>query len=139
MKVDFRCTCPITSSLDVLGDKWTLVIVKLMLLEHKETFKGFAESEEHIATNILSDRLKMLEAIEVITKSKHPTNKKTNLYRLTEKGLALTPAIIEFALWSDEHLRSFNPGIIISDQLTQETKADFIKMLQDNYRTKMAS
>ena len=126
MKNNFRSTCPITSSLDVLGDKWTLVIGKHMLLEHKETFKDFVESEEGIASNILSDRLKMLEALEVITKEKHPTNRKTNIYRLTEKGIALTPAIIEFALWSDEHLRMLNPDIILSDQLTQDTKTSFI-------------
>jgi DNA-binding HxlR family transcriptional regulator len=54
MDKDFRCNCPFTSALDVLGDKWMLVIVKQMLIEGKETFKDFTESDEAIATNILS-------------------------------------------------------------------------------------
>lgn len=80
-----------------LDDKWMLVIVKQMLLEGKETFKGFTESKEAIATNILSAKLKLLEEVGIITKNKLPDNKKTNLYLLTEKGLALTPIIAELA------------------------------------------
>jgi DNA-binding HxlR family transcriptional regulator len=60
MPKDFRCNCPFTSALDVLGDKWMLVIVKQMLIEGKETFKDFTESDEAIATNILSAKLKLL-------------------------------------------------------------------------------
>ena len=70
MKNQFRCTCPITSALDILGDRWTLVIIKQMLLEGKKTFKDFLESEEDIATNILSSRLKMLEKFDLIYKTK---------------------------------------------------------------------
>ena len=70
MNKKFRCNCPITSSLDILGDKWTLVIIKHMLIEGKQTFKDFLESDEAIATNILSSRLKMLEELKIITKDK---------------------------------------------------------------------
>ena len=91
MKHRFRCNCPFTSAIDVLGDKWMLVIVKQMLTEDKETFKDFTESEETIATNILSTKLKLLEGLGIIIKTKRPNNKKTNLYLLTDKGLALTP------------------------------------------------
>ena len=101
MEHKFRCNCPITSALDILGDKWMLVIVKQMLMEGKENFKDFTESEEAIATNILSAKLKLLEEVGIITKNKLPNNKKTNLYLLTEKGLALTPIIVELANWSD--------------------------------------
>ena len=61
MKKEFRSGCPISSALDIVGDKWTLVIIKQMLLEGKKTFKDFSESDEAIAFNILSSRLKMLE------------------------------------------------------------------------------
>ncbi len=111
MRQDFRCDCPITTALDVLGDKWTLVIIKQMLLEGKETFKDFSESDEAIASNILSSRLKMLEEYHLITKEKLPDNKKTNIYRLTEKALALTPIIVEMALWSDAVMRPLNPAM----------------------------
>ena len=90
----FRCNCPVTSALDIVGDKWTLVVIKLMLLEQKKTFKEFSESDESIAPSILSNRLKTLEKIGFIVKQKLPDNQKTNHYFLTEKGLSLTPIII---------------------------------------------
>ena len=101
----FRCDCPVTSALDVVGDKWTLVIIKLMLLEHKKTFKDFSESAESIAPNILSARLKTLLKTGFITKVNHPDNKKTFIYNLTEKGLSLTPVITELARWSHNNVR----------------------------------
>ncbi|MEO0628294.1 MAG: winged helix-turn-helix transcriptional regulator, partial [Bacteroidota bacterium] len=108
MELKFRCDCPITSAVDVLGDRWMLVVIKQMLLEERKTFKDFMESDEAIATNILSAKLKLLEKLQLITKSKLPNNKKTNLYLLTEKGLSLAGTIVELALWSDENLRSLN-------------------------------
>ena len=101
----FRCTCPVTSALDIVGDKWTLVVIKLMLLEQKKTFKEFYESDESIAPSILSNRLKTLEKIGFIVKQKLPNNQKTNHYILTEKGLSLTPVIIELALWSHHNIK----------------------------------
>ena len=101
----FRCDCPVTSALDVVGDKWTLVIIKLMLLEYKKTFKDFYESDESVAPNILSARLKTLLKTGFITKVNHPDNKKTFIYNLTEKGLSLTPVITELALWSHNNVR----------------------------------
>lgn len=137
MKDSFRCDCPITSAIDILGDKWTLVIIKQMLIEDKETFKDFIESKEAIATNILSARLKMLEEWKIIRKEKRPDNKKVNVYRLTEKGLSLTPVIIELALWSGHHLKEFRAEMMIDDQLTQENKEAYIQSIQENYSAKI--
>src|SRR6056297_764371 len=109
---DFRCNCPFTSALDALGDKWMLVIVKQMLVEGKDTFKDFTESDEAIATNVLSTKLKLLEELGIIIKTKRPDNKKTNLYLLTEKGLSLTPVLVELASWSDSYLRDVHPSLI---------------------------
>ena len=67
---DFRCNCPVTSALDLLGDKWSLVIIKQMLLQECRTFKDFSESTEAIAPNILSARLKKLEKFKFIEKKK---------------------------------------------------------------------
>ena len=117
MKINFRCKCPITSALDIIGDKWSLVVIKQMLFEGKVTFKDFAESTESIATNILSTRLKMLEEYGIIEKAKLPTNKKTNIYTLTEKGLALTPVLIELTLWSKYHIQEFNPDLNLDEEL----------------------
>ena len=104
----FRCDCPVTSALDIVGDKWTLVIVKLMLLEQKKTFKEFSESDESIAPSILSNRLKMLQKMGFIVKEKLPDNQKTNHYFLTEKGLSLTPVVIELALWSHNNIKPYD-------------------------------
>ena len=137
MKNDFRCVCPITSALDIVGDKWTLVIIKQMLLEGKKTFKDFSESDESIASNILSSRLKMLEEYKMITKKKRPNNKKTNIYLLTEKGLNLTPTIVELTLWSEGNIRDFHPKLYLDDRIgmVKNNKEGFIKMLQENYKT----
>lgn len=141
MKHKFRCDCPFTSALDVLGDKWMLVIVKLMLIEGKETFKDFIESDEAIATNILSTKLKILEELGIIIKTKRPNNKKTNLYLLTDKGLALTPILVELANWSDNHLRDIHPTIMNGEgmEFLRKDKAAFVRMLEKKYREKLAT
>ncbi len=137
----FRCNCVITSALDVLGDRWMLVIVKQMLIEGKETFKDFTESEEAIATNILSTKLKLLEEFGIIIKTKRPNNKKTNLYLLTEKGLALTPILVELGTWSDSYLRDVHPNIVNGDviEFLRKDKVGFAKELEKKYRKKLAT
>ena len=141
MQQDFRCNCPFTSALDVLGDKWILVIVKQMLIEGKETFKDFTESDEAIATNILSAKLKFLEEVGLIIKTQRPDNKKTNLYLLTEKSLALTPVLVELALWSDKNLRDIHPTIVNGEamELLRNDKTAFANEIEKRYREKLAT
>lgn len=141
MDLKFRCNCPITSALDIIGDKWLLVIAKQMLIEGKETFKDFTDSDEAIATNILTTKLKYLEELGFVSKSKLPTNKKTIYYHLTDKGLSLAPIIIELAIWSDENLRAFNLEMNNPEELIimKTNKEGFIKDLIDNYKVKMAN
>lgn len=113
----FRSQCPITSGLDIFGDKWTLVIIKQLLFEKKSSFKDFTESQEAIATNILSSRLKMLESFQVVQKSDHPNNQKTKIYTLTEKGLSFTPILIELMLWSKENIQNLHPNLNLHPDL----------------------
>lgn len=117
-----------------------LVIVKQMLIEDKTTFKDFTESEEAIATNILSAKLKLLEQLGIVLKVKRPNNKKTNLYLLTDKGLALTPILIELAAWSDGYLRDLHPTLVNGDgtALLRSDKAAFARMVEAQYRDKLA-
>ena len=138
MNNDFRCNCPITSALDIVGDKWTLVIIKQMLLEGKNTFKDFSESDEAIASNILASRLKALENLKLISKEKLPHNKKTNLYVLTEKGLGLTPTIVELTLFSDGNLREDHSSLVLDNRLemVRENKEDAIQIIVESYKTK---
>ena len=141
MPKDFRCNCPFTSALDVLGDKWMLVIVKQMLIEGKETFKDFTESDEAIATNILSAKLKLLEEVGIIIKTQRPENKKTNYYLLTDKGLALTPLLVELATWSDKHLRDIHPTIVNGEEMDflRNDQDAFANALVTKYREKLAA
>ena len=128
----FRSGCPISSTLDVVGDKWTLLIIRDMLIKHKKTFRDISKSDERIAPSILSARLKLLESIHLIFKTKTAENKKENIYLLTDKGVELTPIIIEFTLWGDKWMREFNH---IDDIVGLKTdKAIAIKTIQDNYK-----
>ena len=108
MKNSFRSGCPIASTLDIIGDKWSLLILRDMLLHHKMTFKEFSSSEEQIAPSILSSRLKLLTSYELITKQKQTNNKKENIYLLTKKAIELSSILIDISIWGDKHLRAFN-------------------------------
>lgn len=140
MDVKFKCNCPFTSALDIVGDKWLLVIVKQMLIEGKETFKDFTEADEAIATNILTVKLKFLEEAGIIIKTQRPDNKKTNLYLLTDKGLALAPVLVELAFWSDKHLRDIHPTIVNGEEieLLRNDKVAFSNVLETKYKEKLA-
>lgn len=132
----FRCQCPITSGLDIFGDKWTLVIIKQMLFEEKSMFKDFTESQESIATNILSSRLKMLEQFGIVNKGSRPDNKKTKIYTLTEKGLSFTPILIELMIWSDENIQEFHPGLNIHPDLgnIKKSKEQSVEHIVQTYK-----
>jgi len=131
----FRCDCPVTSALDIIGDKWTLVVIKLMLLEQKKTFKEFSESDASIAPSILSNRLKTLEKIEFIIKEKLPDNQKTNHYFLTEKRLSLAPVIIELALWSHHNIKPVDKQDIANVKDKNELRLAII----ERYKSKTAT
>jgi DNA-binding HxlR family transcriptional regulator len=133
MKKEFRSGCPISSTLDVVGDKWSLLIIRDLLLKHKKTFKEISDSDERIAPSILSARLKLLESYKLIFKTKVPDNKKENIYLLTEKGIRLTPIIIEFSLWGNSNMREFNEIDDIEGLNSEKTL--IIQPVQDSYNT----
>jgi len=134
MKVGFRCQCPISSALDIIGDKWTLLIIRDMLFDHKKTFKDFSTSAESIASNILSSRLKLLEEVGIIRKTKLVGNQKSNIYTLTQSGLGLLPIIAEITLWSDENVRKLNPSMIKEDyRHVRKNKREFLEGVRKSY------
>ena len=137
MKKEFRSGCPISSALEVVGDKWSLLIIRDMLVKHKKTFKEISNSDEKIAPSILSARLKLLESYKLIFKTKVPDNKKENIYLLTEKGIRLTPIIIEFSLWGNSNMQEFNE---IDDIEGLNSDKNFvIQSVQDSYNTMLNS
>lgn len=141
MKKKFRCDCPITSAIDIIGDKWTLVIIKQMLLQGKETFKDFTDSTEGIATNILTLRMKKLVELNLVSKRKLSSNNKSVYYHLTEKGLSIAPIIIELALWAGETLKPLNSTMVDPKKmgLNQSNKKEHIDNLVANYKEKLAT
>lgn len=98
-----RSDCPISSSLEVWGDKWSLLIVRDLFYKKQCSYSEFLKSEEKIATNILAARLKSLEEVQIIEKSDLSQNKGKVLYRLTQKGIDLLPLIIEIDLWAEKY------------------------------------
>lgn len=94
-----RSDCPISFGLDIFGDKWTLLILRDLLLRGKSKFGEFLGSEEGIASNILADRLSRLEHNGLITKAEDESDRRQSLYRATKKGTDLLPALVELAYW----------------------------------------
>ena len=132
MKKKFRSSCIIASALDLIGDKWSLLIIRDMLLYQKKTFKELSESDEGIASNLLSSRLKLLESIEIISKRKLPENKKTNIYLLSDKGIDLAALIMEVVLWSDRYVRVYHSEM--NEYEVPNNKNEMIHQVHDTYR-----
>ena len=125
-----RSGCPISCSLDLLGDKWSLLIVRDMVFVGKRYFKEFLGSNEAIATNVLADRLQRLEATGIITKRPDPKSGRQVIYTLTEKGKALIPLLVELVCWGALHdaARDANPTKV---RRIMQDKQRFIRKLEE--------
>jgi DNA-binding HxlR family transcriptional regulator len=102
-KVKKRSNCPVSCSLDIWGDKWSLLIIRDLMLAKQCTYGDFLKAGEGIATNILASRLQSLEENKLIEKLEHPDSKAKVLYKLTRKGIDLLPIIIEINLWAEKY------------------------------------
>ncbi|MVN20378.1 winged helix-turn-helix transcriptional regulator [Mucilaginibacter arboris] len=102
-----RSNCPLNFGLEIFGDKWTLLIIRDLMFFGKRHYNEFLASAEGISTNILADRLALLEQENFIKKSKDGAHKQKIIYSLTEKGIDLLPIILEIGLWSDKYAGSF--------------------------------
>lgn len=98
-----RSDCPISGSLDMWGDKWSLLIVRDLMLAQKNTYGEFLKSDEKISTNILAARLLALEEAGIVEKLDHPDSKAKVWYQLTPKGVDLLPLIVEISLWAEKY------------------------------------
>lgn len=95
-----KSRCPIARALDVIGDHWTLLIIRDLMFGGKHEYKEMLASEEGIASNILSDRLKKLEDMQIIASAAHPQSKRRKLYYLTERGKGLIFVMLDIIRWS---------------------------------------
>ena len=106
-----RSPCAIANSLDILGDKWSLLVVR-DLLHGKQTYGELADSREHIPTNILADRLKRLEAAGIISRNEYQQRPTRYVYSLTPKGTALRDVLRAMVAWGTKHI----PGTLVMNQ-----------------------
>jgi DNA-binding HxlR family transcriptional regulator len=99
-----RSPCPIACTLDLMGDRWTLLVIRDMMFFNQQRFEEFLESPEGISTNILADRLKTLEEFGLVEKSPYSNHARRMNYSLTEKGQSLRPVMRVMAAWGLKHL-----------------------------------
>jgi DNA-binding HxlR family transcriptional regulator len=107
-----RSGCPLNASVEMLGDRWSLLIIRDMMLQGAHTYKAFLKSYEGIATNILADRLRKLAAYGIITTQPDPSDGRKVIYLLTKKGIDLAPVLTEMVLWAATHEDTGNQALV---------------------------
>jgi DNA-binding HxlR family transcriptional regulator len=120
---DRRSGCPLNASVEMLGDRWSLLIIRDMMLLGNHTFKEFLNSHEKIATNILADRLKRLEKYGIISSARDPSDGRKSIYSLTAKGLGLAPVLTEMVLWAAAYEDTGNQALV---RLIRKDKENFL-------------
>ena len=116
-----RSGCPLSVSLEILGDRWSILIVRDLMVRGYRTFREFQDSGEGIATNILADRLRRLEAAGIITAAPVDADARRIDYELTEKGIDLAPVLLELFLWAARHEKTGAPCTAIDQMQHRET------------------
>jgi DNA-binding HxlR family transcriptional regulator len=111
-RTKFRSGCPLNASVEILGDRWSLLIIRDMMLRGFRSYTQFLDSYEHIATNILANRLKKLEGYGIIATQQDSLDGRKLIYTLTEKGMDLAPVLTEMVLWAAAHEKTQNPELI---------------------------
>lgn len=126
-----RSACPISLALELLGDPWTLLVVRDVMFKGRHTFADLQAGGEGIASNVLTDRLARLEAAGVLTRTPSPTDARRYIYRLTDKGIALAPVMVELVLWSAAHEETAAPE---RELRAMRDRATFLAGLQARLR-----
>jgi DNA-binding HxlR family transcriptional regulator len=125
-----RSGCPLNASVEMLGDRWSLLILRDMMLRGFRSYGEFLESYEGIATNILADRLKKLIAYGIINTQKDPLDGRKLNYVLTAKGIDLAPVLTEMVLWAARHEKTENQTLV---RTMQKDKAQFMAAIRQRW------
>lgn len=128
---EHRSDCPINFALESFGDKWSLLIIRDIVFSGKTSYGQFLESDEKIATNILSSRLKTLGDGGIITKQRDPHKKTKYIYKLAPRGLELMPLLVDLIIWAAEcvPMKSYRQTML---ELERNNRAELIQRLQAN-------
>jgi DNA-binding HxlR family transcriptional regulator len=129
-RAERRSGCPLNASVEMLGDRWSLLIIRDMMLRGAGTFKEFLEGDEGIATNILADRLRRLSAYGIITTKSDPWDGRKVIYQLTPKGIDLAPVLTEMVLWASAHEDTGNQALV---RLMQKDKKQFLNAIRQRW------
>ena len=127
-----RSECPLNASLEMLGDRWSLLIIRDLMIRGFRTYKEFLGSDEGIATNILADRLQKLETCGIITLQQDPTDRRKLNYRLTKKGIDLAPVLTELVLWAARYEDTSSPPALIRKM--QKNREQFLAEVRQRWR-----
>jgi len=119
--------CPMDFAAEIFGDRWAMLVLRDMLFRGKRHFKDMLASDEGIATNVLTTRLKRLEQAGLVTRSTDPANKRQVIYGLTPQGLDLAPVLIEIVLWSGRH----DPCTGMPQSFRERAKTDRAGLIRD--------
>jgi DNA-binding HxlR family transcriptional regulator len=122
LKQKRRSGCPVSISLEVFGDRWSLLVIRDLMVRGYRTFKEFQQSGEGIATNILAHRLRKLGAAGIVETEPDPTDGRRLNYRLTQKGIDLAPVLLELVIWGGQHEQTGAPCQAI-DHMAQNRQA----------------
>ena len=125
-----RSECPLNASLEMLGDRWSLLIIRDMMLREFRTYKEFLECYEGIATNILADRLRKLTAYGIVTTKPDPSDGRRLIYCLTAKGIDLAPVLTEMVLWAAAHEDTGNQVLV---RQMREDKKKFLAGVRERW------
>jgi DNA-binding HxlR family transcriptional regulator len=124
-KMPRRSDCPISNVLDLVGDRWSLLILRDLLFSGKNSYSELQNSEEKIATNILSSRLEQLERKGLISKRLDKTDRRKKVYTLTTAGKDMLPILLEMIIWSSK----YDPDSNVPQQLIEDAKSDREQLL----------
>ena len=127
-----RSGCPLNASLEMVGDRWSLLIVRDMMLRGASTFAEFLNGHERIATNVLTDRLRGLTKAGIVRAAAHPDDGRRKIYRLTKKGIDLAPVLTEMVLWASAHEATGNQALIRQ----MRDKARFLDGVRARWRSR---
>ena len=131
-----RSECPLNASVEMLGDRWSLLILRDMMLRGFRTYKEFMECYEGIATNILADRLRKLVAYGIITAEPDPSDGRKLIYSLTAKGIDLAPVLTEMVLWAAAHEDTGNQALV---RQMRADKEKFLARVRERWANRHSS
>ncbi|MDT9002096.1 helix-turn-helix domain-containing protein [Paucibacter sp. APW11] len=128
-----RSGCPISIALELLGDAWSLLIVRDLMFKDRRTFNDFLHGGEGIASNVLAGRLRKLEAANIIEKKNDPEDARRYIYRLSPKGIDLAPVLVELVIWAARHEDTDAPPALV--RLMREDRETFLADVRRKWRS----